>query len=256
MNRLIHIALFLTISLTAKSQDYCDFIQTVQKCQDTVKLERVGDDDDIDLKTFDINTYLSLFDNIEVEKDYLINVLFFDNHSDGNPYLYALKEDQRFEFKDKRSLYNFLNKDEIRAKNHIAPKASELGFLQYLFFYEMGEQFALKWHANKDGKSIICSKAKLEKIVNELRRINLPPAAGVEDESPEFIVDLKELDKFKQIDPAVKVEMKNNFCMITWIEDRRGGIYKCKYKIQKQSPYKIERVTEKRLLEIISLSIF
>ena len=44
--------------------------------------------------TFDIDTYLSLFDNIKIEKGFSINVYFFDNFLDGNPYLYALKENE------------------------------------------------------------------------------------------------------------------------------------------------------------------
>lgn len=156
MNKLFHITLFLTISLIAKSQDNCDFIQNVQNYQDSVKLKYLGDYDIIDPTTFDINTYLSLFDNIKFKKDYNIGVYFFDNHLDGNPYLYALKNDQKLKDKNKKSLYNFLNKTEIRAKNHIVPKDSERGFLQYLFFYELGEQFALKWHSYYNEKRIIC----------------------------------------------------------------------------------------------------
>jgi len=95
MNKLIIITLILTTPLIAKSQDYSDFIQNVQNYQDSVKLIHSGYYDIIDSETFDIDSYLSLFDNIVIEKEYKIGVYFFDNFLDGNPYLYALKNDER-----------------------------------------------------------------------------------------------------------------------------------------------------------------
>jgi len=251
MIRLIHVTIFLSISLIAKSQDYCDFIQIVQDYQDSAKLKHVGDNDIIDSETFDINTYLSLFDKIEVEKDYKIGVYFFNNFLDGNPYLYALKNDQKLKDKNKKFLYKLLSKPEIRAKNHIVPKDSEKGFLQYLFFNEMGEQFTLKWHSNYNEKFIICTNKKLDEIINEFKKHNQPQTGENERELPAFIVDLNALNKLAEINPVVEIELTNEFCTITWIEDRtHNGIYKCKYKIQRQFPYKIEQINEEQLLEI------
>lgn len=251
MNKLIFIALILTTSLFAKSQDYCDFIENVQKYQDSVKLIHTGEFDFIDPGTFDIDTYLSLFDNILVEKKFEIGVYFFDNFHDGNPYLYVLKSEYKLNDKNKESLYIFLNKPETRAKNHIFPKDSEIGFLQYLFFCEMGEQFALKWHSNYDEKFILCSKKKLDEVINEFKKYNHIQTEQDETEMPAFQVDLKELNKFAQINPTVEIELTKGFCLITWIEDRtHSGIYKCQYNIQRQYPYKIEKMNEELLVEI------
>jgi hypothetical protein len=251
MNKLILIPLFLTVSLMAKSQDYCDFIRNVQDYQDSVKLKHSGDYDVIDSETFDVNTYLSSFDLLEVEREYKIGVYFFDNFLDGNPYLYALKNDQKLKVTNKKALYKFLERTEVRAKNHIVPKDAEKGFLQYLFFCEMGEQFALKWHSNNNRKSILCSEEKRDQVVNELKNYNQTQTEDDEIEMPDFQVDLQELDKFAQIIPAVEVEMLNDFCEISWIEYRtHSGIFKCKYQIQRQSPFKIKKISEERLLEI------
>ena len=58
-------------------------------------------------------------------------------------------------------------------------------------------------------------------------------------------LDLQVLNKIAQINPTVEIELTNEFCAITWIEDRtHSGIYKCKYKIQRQFPYKVEKVNE------------
>lgn len=237
--------------MIAKSQDYCNFIENIQNYQDSVKLMHIGECDIIDSKTFDIKTYLSTFDNIVVEKGYNIEMYFFDNFLNGNPYLYALKNNQKLKVENGNSLYAFLNKAEIRAKNHISPIDSEIGFLQYLFFCEMGEQFALKWHSHSFEKYIFCSNKKLADVITELRKYNQPMTDGEEADGPLYEVSLEELDKVAQINPAVEIELSNEYCTVTWIENRtQSGFYKCKYRIQRKSPYIIEKVNEERLLEI------
>lgn len=167
----------------AKSQDYCDFILQTQDFQDSVKLKYQGDFQIIDSNTFKVDTYLDFFNSVAIQKDYKIGLYYFDNFVGGNPFLYAVKENREIENKDKNSLYRLLNKKKYRAKNHMIPTDSEIGFLQYLFFSEMGEQFALKWHSYYNEKYIICSYDKLINVVNEL------------SESEDFFADLEDLKK-------------------------------------------------------------
>lgn len=251
MIKLIYYIIFLFTSLIAKSQNYCDFIQKVQNYQDYVKLKQVGDEDEVDMETFDVDIYLSLFNRIKVDKGYKIGMYYMDNFLDGNPYLYVLKSDQKLKDKSKEYFYNFLNKAEFKAKNHISPKDSEEGFLQYLFFYEMGEQFALKWHSCYNSKFIICNKKKQDEVINDFKKYNIIKTDKNNKDLPAFQVDLQALNKFAEIDPAIEFELTKEFCTITWIEDRtHKGIYKCKYKIQRHLPYKIEKIYEELLLDI------
>ena len=239
MNKLIFITLFLTISLIVKSQNSCDFIMNVQNYQDSVKLKHVGEYDIIDSATFNINTFLKFFDNIEFENDYRIGVYFFYTFLDGNPYLYAIKNDQELKDKNKKSLYNYLNKPELRAKNHIVPKDSEEGFLQYLFFYEFGEQFALKWHSYYNEKRIICSSDKLDSVINDLKTSEM------------FSADSLGLIKLKEVSTNITIESTDKYYIISWLENRtHSGIFRCTYQISKKRPYKIDRIKEDKLLEI------
>ena len=241
--------LILIIPLILKSQDYCSFIQNIQNYQDSVKLKSFENYYIIDSNTFDINLYLSYFDNIKFEDGWMIDVYFFDNFLDGKPYLYATKE--LHNFNTRNSLYKFLNEPASRAKNHAIPMDSEKGFLQYLFFSELGEQFALKWHEYYNEKYIICSEKKLYEIVNGFRNCNQAENDEGEMVLPLFSVDSQELNEFAQINPTIKIELTNEYCTITWIENRtHSGIYRCKYKIQRQIPYEIERINEEQLLKI------
>ena len=234
------------------SQDYCDIIQSIQNYQDSVKLKSTKRCDIIDPKTFDLTTYLKFFDKIEVEEGYKIGVCYFDNFADGSPYLYAIKENKELKDNNKKSLYKLFNSKECQAKYHVKPTPSDIGFLQYLFFYKMGEQFALKWHSNYNEEYIICSTKKLSKVVAEFRKYNQSAERDNDEiESPPFIVDVMELNKIEQINPAVEVESFNDYYLIEWIENRtHDGIYKCKYKIQNQAPFDILLVNEELLLKI------
>ncbi len=235
-----------------KSQEYCDFIQNIQNYQNTVRLESNGDNDILDSTTFDINKYLSFFSHVEIDSAYKIDVFFLDNFFDGNPYLYALKENGTINCtKDKNALYTFLNLAENRAKNHIIPKDIEIGFLQFLFFSEMGEQFALKWHSNYNEKYVICEKGMLERIIKVFKEYNAPQTGKDEIEVSEFQVDLHELESLESINPSIKINLTSNYCTITWIENRtHSGIFRVMYRIERQSPYEIEKLREEQLLEI------
>jgi len=245
---------FIIISLfpiVIKSQDYCGFIQEIQEYQDSVKLRNSGDLNIIDSTTFNILEYLSFFNEIEIEEGIKIGVYFLDNFYDGNPYIYALRSKEKLIDKNKRALYKFLNQPESRAKNHIKPNDSEIGFLQYLFFYEMGEQFALKWHSNYNEKYIICSKKKLRNVINEFKKYNQPYSNKKEMEVPLFGGDTIQIKKLEKINPAIQLEVGNEHCTISWIENRtHKGIYRCIYKIQREAPHEIEMVSEEELLDI------
>ncbi|MDY0335897.1 MAG: hypothetical protein RBR47_13160 [Bacteroidales bacterium] len=238
--------------LISHAHSYCEFIQNLKDYQDSEKIQLSGDCHVLDTNTFAIQTYLSLFDKIEVEEGFKIGVYYFDNFLDGNPYLYAINKNGKFKGENNEITYEFLNQHESRAKNHIRPFDSEIGFLQYLFFTEMGEQFALKWHANYNEKYVICSQDQIDEIINEFRKYKEHVETEEEEkELPLFFADSTELSNIKQINPTIKVELEKDFCTITWIENRtHRGIYRCKYMIRRQFPFKIKMIDEDQLLQI------
>jgi hypothetical protein len=238
------------ITLNVKSQDKCNFINRVQNYQDSVKIKLSDETYILDSETFDIHIYLSLYDKIDFKKDFKVGVYYFDNSIGGNPYLYALKENKVLRFRDKNILYKTLNNDKYRAKNYIIPENSEEGFLQYLFFYIMGEQFALRWHSNYDYKYVVCSRQKLNSLIDSFRSCIIDDSSDEEIEF-DFSVDANELKVLEQTDPEITINSNKDHYIISWIENRtHRGVYRCTYKIQKQYPYKIEMIREKLLMSI------
>ncbi len=249
MNKLKYILLIITLifPLISKSQDYCSFIQKVQEYQNLVRLKSVAGTDIIDTSSFNLKTYLSFFDKIEIENRYKIGVYFIDEHFGGNPYLYAIRKNKDFDKnKDKEKLFELLSDSNLRAKNHIKPQNTEIGFFQYLFFSEMGEQFVLKWHSKYNEKYIICSQEEWDEIILELRNDN---NEGVESV---YYIDSIGISKLEKIDPEIVVESKDDFYIIRWIENRtHRGIYWCKFQVKKKAPYAIEKVDEEKIVDIL-----
>ncbi len=257
-NKISNYALLLVftfISGIARTQNLCDFIQRVQAYQKTVKLTSVGEynqNDIIDTSTFNLKKYLNYFDKLSIQDSMKIDVYYFDNFLDGNPYLYAIKRDQELENvvgistdkkrtpKERNLLFDFFNDSISKAKNHIIPQDSEYGFFQYLFFSEMGEQFALKWHANYGEKYIICSSKMINQFIKEYSK------------NARFSVDSVSLKKLKYISPEPIIKVRDDYYEITWIENRtHRGIFKCTYQLERKAPYKIKKVKAVELIEII-----
>jgi hypothetical protein len=89
--------------------------------------------------------------------------------------------------------------------NYLIPDDSQEGYLQYLFFNQMGEQFALYWHSYYGEKTVLCDKRDLEYFISKERKEFFEY-----DENK--IRDLLNLD----LSPAVELDLTN--CTIRWYE--------------------------------------
>jgi len=136
-------------------------------------------------------------------------------------------------------LYKFLNDSTNRACTHIQPEESEEGYLQYLFFYLMGEQFALKWHALYNEKSIISSIEQIKQFVKEYRGNKM------------FETSNKELRKILKVNATTAIRFDSDNCIVTWYEiETHNGIYERTYKISRVAPYQVKQIKEKELVTI------
>jgi hypothetical protein len=251
--------LFIIPFQLIKSQDFCDFFQKVQKYQSSVNLQHIANEyDRLDTATFNLSTYLKFFDHLHVSKNMKIGIYYIDNELDGNPYLYAIRKNQKLEkvvgiptekmLKKKNAkyssdeyvaLYYFLKDSSARAKNNIIPEDSEFGFLQYLFFSDMGERFALKWHSAKQNKSIICSSEMISQLVEEQAKYG-----NYSDDSASWV-------NFKNCNPEPKISSDEKSYEITWIENWPDfGVFKRTYQIERESPFRIIIIKEEKLLDI------
>ena len=144
---------------------------------------------------------------------------------------------EKYEWHSHRILYEFITDSVNWGRNHIKPLDTEDGYLQYLFFHELGEMFALKWHASYWHKRIICSKVEIKSIIEYYKNNKI------------FNVNTRSLRKLSKIEPTPIVSLNSDNCTIIWFEKTHFGVYKRTYKINRFSPYTIEMINEETTVE-------
>ena len=133
---------------------------------------------------------------------------------------------------DSRNILRFFTSDTTNsAHNNIIPDDSPEGYLQYLFFHQMGEQFALHWHSYYGQRAVICNKKDVNyylHLYNSLRK-------------DDFDYNESELRDLLQVDLSPIIELDATSCTITWyIIWTHHGIFKETFTIQRKHPFGVE----------------
>lgn len=180
---------------------------------------------------------MSFFSKLETRNNYRIGFCYQSRCAGSSPCFFAMHQDSvvyRDSNSRKRNKNTFIPPDD-RASDNLIPEDSKIGFLHYLFFSEMGEQFALYWHARYNEKYVICCKEDLADIQSRQG----------------FYVDYMMIRDLRNIELYPIIEKSTDCYLISWIEIRtHNGIYKCTYEIERSSPYEINMIYEKQLVEI------
>lgn len=155
-------------------------------------------------------------------------------------HMIKLYESQKKCMNRDNALADFALDSRNKAYNNLIPEDSKEGYLQYLFFHQFGELFALFWHANYGNKSLLCSKKDIEYFLDYYHK-----QGSNYDYEENKIVDLSDSD----LSPIIELSEKE--CLITWYEiETHNGIFKRSYKIERHSPFRTGNVTEEKIANI------
>ena len=122
--------------------------------------------------------------------------------------------------------------------NNLIPDDSQEGYLQYLFFNQMGEQFALFWHSNYGEKTVLCNKMDVEFFISKERKESF-------EYNENKIRDLLNFD----LSPTVELDSTN--CTIRWYEIyTHAGIYKNTYAIERRYPFRVKSIVSEQIATI------
>ena len=243
---------------------FISFIDNVQAYQDSVDIKHVenGYKDELDSNTFSTEKYLQFFTECKLPDSSTVKTFYLDNFSDGKPYIIAMDTNhlnrnyellKRNNFRYKlhkndsihRLFYDFVTVEKLRAKNKITPTNSEMGYLQYLFFHEFGELFALKWHESYNDKEILTGGWKIDSIENEIRDLH------------SVFTDLDSLVMLKELDFTPDFVWNKESVEISVVEHRTYyGIYRTTYQIMRDPPYEVIMTDDKKLLTFTPRFIF
>jgi len=286
--------LTLFYSDKVQSQDFTSFIQEVDNYKRSTKFNK--NFTEIDSTTFNLKEYLDKFNKIKIKNGYLLDYKYFDNFLYGRPYIYAktdsfvlddfLKQEtlksisidtiykqkiiinhktpfdflnnndkpreykiqynqDSYDFQFHRKLYNFLKDSVNRGYNYIIPTDNKEGYFQYLYFKEYGEKFCTKWHEAYNSKRIILNKDEILKLIKNYSREEFC-------EKSEF----QKLKNLKTFIPNPQIELSENYCSITIVEEEFHGIYKRTYRINRTFPYIVKVESENKLVKICPSIMF
>jgi len=122
--------------------------------------------------------------------------------------------------------------------NNLIPVDSREGYLQYLFFNQMGEQFALYWHSYYGEKTVLCNKMDVEYFISKERK-----------ESFEF--DENKIRDLLNFDISPTVELDSTNCTIHWYElYTHAGIFKNTYAIERKYPFRVKSIVSEQIATI------
>ena len=154
-----------------------------------------------------------------------------------------IKKYEKYKYNsDSRNILRFFTSDTTNsARYNIIPDDTPEGYLQYLLFHEMGEQFALHWHSYNGQRAIICN----EKDVNDY--LHLYNSLRKND----FDYNESEIRNLLQVELTPKIELDATSCTITWyIIWTHHGIYKETFTIQRKHPFGVKMIGDQKISNI------
>ncbi len=142
-------------------------------------------------------------------------------------------------YDSKSVLMSYASDSVNRACNNLIPEDSPKGYLQYLFFHQMGEQFALYWHSYYGEKAVICSEKDIKHYLNRYK------------EGDSFSYNEDEIRDLLHVDLTPKIKLDSSRCTITWYEIyTHAGIFKRTYTIERKYPFRIKNVDKEEITTI------
>lgn len=179
----------------------------------------------------------SLVDQLKSE---YLNENFPEDKING---LERFREFRKKSFTRNSALIQYALDSARRACNNLIPEDTPTGYLQYLFFNQMGEQFALFWHAHSLEKTVLCDKKDVKYFLSHYN-----------ERKVYFEYEENKIRDLLNIDISPVVELDSTICSIVWYEiHTQKGIYKNTYAIERTYPFRVKSVASESIATISPL---
>jgi len=214
---------------------------------------------------FKIDHYFNILDNLKLEKGWLVDYLYLQQHLGGEPIITAYPESKKEEYKkiinqindndfdstaeedDSENIINtFLNYNDVdNYLKHVVLDGSEESYFQFVILAKLGTQFALFWHALYNDGEFICTLKAAEKIIDRM---------GREAEDPESIenqlFDAETIEKVRKINFEPEINIKADKTVVRLVFFTKwGGFIEAKYILKNTFPHQIIGKETERLVE-------
>jgi hypothetical protein len=115
---------------------------------------------------FDPNRYFEAFTHLHMQEGYVLDYVYHQDGMGGYPLLYARPVDQAPYATE--ADYIATASDQPEYLSLVIPQDSPEGYFEYAAFATLANQFYLDWHANYNDWQVLCGKADVETIIQEL----------------------------------------------------------------------------------------
>lgn len=198
----------------------------------------------VDENIFDPNELLDILDRLQLKPGYLLDFIYYEDGSQGLPYLYA-RQDEAPSFQTIEDYSEAFEQCDqpgsVILCNHmdaILTDGTEAGFFQWVVLHLMGDQFYLFWHALYHDHEIIASQETLTDLVESLAETQ-----HGEPLSPEL------KDQALAINPAPVVMIDEDKVSIRVIVFTKwGGFYEAIYELSANAPHQLINLEMKNLV--------
>jgi hypothetical protein len=181
---------------------------------------------------FDANSYFKVLPHISMQNGYALDYVYRLDGLGSFPYLYARPADQTpyasmEDVPENTDLGNFRDRLEI--------EDMEQGYFEYALMDMLAGQFYLVWHANYNDTEIVCNRAAVDAIVEELNAGDFGMAMDGKQKA--------QVRAMTNIEPAVKLTSDSAIVDIVTFT-KWGGFFRRTYTISRAFPHTVEMKDE------------
>ncbi len=190
---------------------------------------------------FDPNEIFTVLDHLRMQPGYKLTFVYLTSNLEGFPVVYAQVEGGNpyrsfAEFAADRPECAEKRADSCYASNHMEHDGTPLGYLQFLTFEIMYEQFYLFWHANyNDGRPVATSE-QLELILEwvDPDMFDMDYAAFTSYGDINFTDEQKSIAREMDLEPTVTIKEDGADVRFVYYT-KWGGFYELKAWVPKQN---------------------
>jgi hypothetical protein len=184
----------------------------------------------------DINQYFDVLPHLSMREGYVLDYVYQSDDLGAYPLTYARPLDQT-PYASPADIPNNTELPDFR--DYVEVQDLEQGYFEYVALDIMADQFYLYWHANYNDYEIVCNKAEINEIVDQVSSGDF----GVKMSS----VQQARARAISNIEPSVS--LNGDTATVQFITfSKWGGFYRETYTIGREFPHQIIDVKQDNLV--------
>lgn len=180
---------------------------------------------------FDITTYFTVLDRLELQTGYVLDYVYFAEFLGGEPVLYARRAGTpryvTFEELSRERGEPPLEDDTYL--DNVVVEDSQAGFLQFALLRIMADQFYLRWHALYDDATPLCDAQSIETAIAEYNRSGFG-----------WLMPMDVQNEARKLDTGPQVTLGDKSAVVSIVTFTKwGGFARTELTFERSSPHRL-----------------